>query len=78
VGAEGIRANSIAPGWVMTERQITVHATPEKRAGNLVSQALKREIQPGDIADAALFLCSDASSMITGQTLIVDGGICFG
>lgn len=78
VGAEGIRVNSIAPGWVMTERQITHHSTPEKRAGNLAAQGLKREIEPDDIAHAALFLCSEASSMITGQTLIVDGGITFG
>jgi NAD(P)-dependent dehydrogenase (short-subunit alcohol dehydrogenase family) len=78
LGPDGIRVNAIAPGWVMTERQLREHATPEKRANNLAAQALKREIQPGDIADAALFLCSEAARGITGQTLIVDGGVCYG
>ncbi len=70
--------NAIAPGWVMTERQLREHATPEKRANNLAAQALKREIQPEDVAEVALFLCSDAARGITGQTLIVDGGVCNG
>jgi NAD(P)-dependent dehydrogenase (short-subunit alcohol dehydrogenase family) len=78
LGVDGIRVNSIAPGWVMTRRQIECHATPEKRAANLDAQSLKREIQPEDIAAAALFLCSDGASAITGQTLIVDGGTCYG
>jgi NAD(P)-dependent dehydrogenase (short-subunit alcohol dehydrogenase family) len=78
LGADGIRVNAIAPGWVMTERQLREHATPEKRANNLTAQALKREIQPEDVAEAALFLCSDAARGITGQTLIVDGGVCYG
>jgi NAD(P)-dependent dehydrogenase (short-subunit alcohol dehydrogenase family) len=78
LGADGIRVNSIAPGWVMTRRQIECHATPGKRAANLDAQTLKREIQPEDIAAAALFLCSDGASAITGQTLIVDGGTCYG
>ena len=75
---DGIRVNAIAPGWVMTERQIREHATPEKRAANLDAQAIKRELQPEDIAAAALFLCSRGASAITGQTLIVDGGISYG
>ncbi len=78
LGPDGIRVNAIAPGWVMTERQLREHATPEKRANNLAAQALKREILPEHIADAALFLCSDAAGGITGQTLIVDGGVCYG
>lgn len=77
LGPSGIRVNAIAPGWVMTPRQIEEHATPEKRAANLAAQAIKRELTPGDIAAAALFLCSSDASAITGQTLIVDGGICF-
>jgi NAD(P)-dependent dehydrogenase (short-subunit alcohol dehydrogenase family) len=78
LGPSGIRVNAIAPGWVMTERQVREHATPEKRAANLAAQAIKRELQPEDIAAAALFLCSRGASAITGQTLIVDGGISYG
>jgi NAD(P)-dependent dehydrogenase (short-subunit alcohol dehydrogenase family) len=78
LGPDGIRVNAIAPGWVMTRRQIKHHATPEKRAANLEAQSIRREIQPEDIAAAALFLCSDGAAAITGQTLIVDGGTCYG
>lgn len=78
VGVEGIRVNAIAPGWVMTARQLSQHATPEKRTGNLDAQAIKREVVSEDIAAAALFLCSDSARMITGQTLIIDGGISYG
>lgn len=78
LGPSGIRVNAIAPGWVMTERQIREHATPEKRAANLDAQAIKRELQPEDIAAAALFLCSRGASAMTGQTLIIDGGISYG
>jgi NAD(P)-dependent dehydrogenase (short-subunit alcohol dehydrogenase family) len=78
VGCDGIRVNTIAPGWVMTERQMAMHATPEKRAQNLAAQAIKRELMPEDVASAALFLCSDAAGGITGQTLIVDGGVSYG
>jgi NAD(P)-dependent dehydrogenase (short-subunit alcohol dehydrogenase family) len=78
VGPDGIRVNAIAPGWVMTDRQLAIHATPEKRAANLTAQALPYELIPGDIASAALFLCSNAARAITGQTLIVDGGVSYG
>jgi D-xylose 1-dehydrogenase len=78
LGPAGIRVNAIAPGWVMTPRQIEEHATPEKRAANLAAQSIPREVLPQDIAAAALFLCSSAAQAITGQTLIVDGGTCYG
>lgn len=78
LGSDGIRVNAIAPGWVMTKRQIEHHATPEKRAANLEAQTIRQELRPEDIASAALFLCSESAAMITGQTLIVDGGTCYG
>ncbi len=78
LGPAGIRVNAIAPGWVMTPRQIEEHATPEKRAANLAAQTIHREMFPRDIAAAALFLCSSDAQAITGQTLIVDGGTCYG
>jgi D-xylose 1-dehydrogenase len=78
VGGDAIRVNAIAPGWVMTPRQLTLHATPEKRQRNLEAQAIAHEILPEDIAAIALFLCSNGARCITGQTLIADGGLNYG
>lgn len=73
-GPDGIRANAIAPGWVMTERQQRLWATPEAVAAQRDRQCLKRALAPDDIVGGALFLASQASAMITGQTLVIDGG----
>lgn len=73
-GPDRIRVNAIAPGWVMTERQKENWVTPEGLAAHLSRQCLPDPIQPGDIAGAALFLASDASRVMTSQTLILDGG----
>jgi NAD(P)-dependent dehydrogenase (short-subunit alcohol dehydrogenase family) len=78
LGTLGIRVNAVAPGWVLTERQLSVWSTPEKRQANLQQQALKHEISSSDIADAVLFLASDSSRSITGQQLVVDGGTVYG
>lgn len=74
-GPEKIRVNAIAPGWTMTKKQQDLWVTPEGLAGHLERQCLKEAIQPEDIAGAVLFLASDASRMITGQLLPVDGGV---
>ncbi len=74
-GPEGIRINAIAPGWVLTEKQLEKWATPEALRAELDLQCLKTHLAPADIVGAALFLASDASRMITGQTLAVDGGV---
>lgn len=74
LGAAGVRVNAVAPGWVMTERQKALRATPERLAAALEDQALKRLIEPEDAAAAVLFLCSEAARSITGQTLVVDAG----
>jgi NAD(P)-dependent dehydrogenase (short-subunit alcohol dehydrogenase family) len=74
LGPAGVRVNAVAPGWVMTERQKALRATPEKLAAALGDQALKRLIAPEDAAAGVLFLCSDAARAITGQTLVVDAG----
>ncbi|MEL7547206.1 MAG: SDR family NAD(P)-dependent oxidoreductase [Pseudomonadota bacterium] len=73
-GGDRIRVNSVMPGWVETERQMQLHLTPEKRAAWLELCALKGSIMPEHIADTVLFLASDASERITGQSFIVDGG----
>lgn len=73
-GPGGVRVNSIAPGWILTERQRTLWLTPEADAMRNDRQALKREILPEDVARVALFLASGVSGAITGQAHVVDGG----
>jgi NAD(P)-dependent dehydrogenase (short-subunit alcohol dehydrogenase family) len=75
LGGDGIRVNAIAPGWVLTQRQLDLWATPEDLAAHLDRQCLKRHLTPEDIVDSVLFLASDASRMMTGQCLVVDGGV---
>ncbi len=74
VGKHNIRVNSILPGWVMTEKQKKTWATPAAIAECLKEQSLKELIKVEDIIGPTLFLASDSSKMITGETLIVDGG----
>lgn len=74
-GPDGIRVNALAPGWVLTEKQLAEHATPEDLAAHLERQCLKEHLKPEDIVGAALFLASDISRMMTGQSLVVDGGV---
>ncbi len=74
LGKSGIRVNTLAPGWVMTERQLT-HWIDD--AANLLideSQTLGGRVYPADIARMALFLAADDSKMISAQDFIVDGG----
>ena len=74
LGEHGIRVNAVAPGAVMTERQMRLWHTPESRAWSVSRQALHTDIAPDDIADAVLFLSAEDSRMITKQCLTVDGG----
>ena len=74
LGPQAIRANVILPGWVLTRRQKALWATPGSVEQCLAEQALKRTVAAEDIAAAALFLASDSAAMITGQSLVVDGG----
>ncbi len=74
LGKHGVRVNTLVPGWVMTERQLThwVDASTEKLIDD--SQALAGRVHPDDIARMALFLASDDSAMISAQQFTVDGG----
>ncbi|MCI3133642.1 SDR family NAD(P)-dependent oxidoreductase [Phenylobacterium aquaticum] len=73
-GPDNIRVNAISPGWVVTERQLALWLTPEAEAAWMEQVALKRRIEPADIADLALFLASDQARAITGQNHVIDGG----
>ncbi|RWC31691.1 SDR family oxidoreductase [Mesorhizobium sp.] len=74
LGADGIRVNAIAPGWVITERQKELWITEQALAAHVAKQCIKQVMQPEDIVGTVLFLASDASRMLTAQMLIVDGG----
>jgi NAD(P)-dependent dehydrogenase (short-subunit alcohol dehydrogenase family) len=73
-GNDNIRVNSILPGWVVTDRQLSLWLTPEKEQEWQSRVAIKGRLLPDDIANLTLFLASDDSKMITGQELIIDAG----
>jgi NAD(P)-dependent dehydrogenase (short-subunit alcohol dehydrogenase family) len=75
LGPDNIRVNAIMPGWVLTERQLTLWAPPGALEAHLERQALKEHLQEADIVHPTLFLASRASRMMTGQALVVDGGV---
>lgn len=77
-GARGLRVNALLPGGTDTEMGRAAAATPEQREAVAGLHALKRMAAPEEIARAALFLASDASSFVTGTTLFVDGGVSIG
>lgn len=72
-GSRGITVNALAPGFIETD--MTADMTPEMRAELLKKIPLNALGQPGDIAEAALFLASPSARYITGQVLTVDGGM---
>src|SRR5215475_10423011 len=73
-GPYNIRVNAIAPGWIMTQRQIDKWLTPEGVDELMCRQCLKRKLDGWDIAKVAVFLASDEAAAITGQHYVVDGG----
>ncbi len=75
LGGDGIRVNTLVPGWVLTERQLKLWANDKDLASHMKKQSLKEHLVPNDLIDSALFLASKASRMITGQALVVDGGV---
>jgi NAD(P)-dependent dehydrogenase (short-subunit alcohol dehydrogenase family) len=73
-GPFNIRVNAIAPGWIMTERQIEKWLTPEGEAELMRRQCLKRKLAPDELANFTVFLASDDASACTAQHYVVDGG----
>ena len=73
LGSRNILVNAVAPGFIDTE--MTAAMTPEARAALGQQIALERLGDPKDVAAAVAFLASDLASYITGQVLVVDGGM---
>jgi len=73
LGSRNVRANVVAPGYVKT--QLTEVLPEDATAAMLTNTPLGRLGEPEDIAGAVRFLCSDAASFITGEVLLVDGGL---
>ncbi|MBJ3785019.1 SDR family NAD(P)-dependent oxidoreductase [Devosia sediminis] len=74
LGQHGIRVNTLVPGWVMTERQLSEWVDDRAAALIAQSQALPGRLYPDDIARMALFLAAQDSAMITAQQFLVDAG----
>lgn len=75
LGPQKIRINALAPGWVLTQKQLDMWATPEDLAAHMERQCLKEHLTPEDMIAPTLFLASDASRAMTGQCMVVDGGV---
>lgn len=73
-GEHGVRVNAVAPGWIMTERQLELWVTPETEKEIYANQCIKRPLVPDDIARVVVFLSSEDASAITNQHYVVDGG----
>ena len=73
-GPDNIRVNCVAPGWIMTKRQLDMWLTPEGEAELMNRQCLKRKLYPEDIARVVLFFAADDSGAMTNQQYIADGG----
>ena len=77
-GPRNIRANCIAPGLVRTDFARALWEDPEREAARSRETPLQRIGEPDEIAGAAVFLAASASSFMTGQTMVIDGGVTVG
>jgi len=75
LGSHRIRVNTLVAGWVMTERQKALWATPEGLEKHRDRQCLKDFVQPDHIARTVLFLAADDSEMCTAQNFFVEAGV---
>ena len=74
LGPKHIRVNTLAPGWIMTERQLDEFVTPSVKRMLKKEQCIPELIEPSEVAEVALFLASQTSRAITGQEILVDRG----
>lgn len=74
LGPHHIRANTVYPGWIMTERQLKLWMNPEADAKRAAGQCIPDRLHPADVARMVLWLAADDSALVTAQDFIVDGG----
>jgi NAD(P)-dependent dehydrogenase (short-subunit alcohol dehydrogenase family) len=74
-GPHGIRANTVSPGYTQTPMTSPIFADPVSGGPRLARVALGRVAQPSEMADVVLYLCSPQASYLTGQNIVVDGGV---
>jgi NAD(P)-dependent dehydrogenase (short-subunit alcohol dehydrogenase family) len=74
-GPHNVRINAIAPGLVKTDFAKALWENPENLKASTAGACLGRIGEPHEIAGAAVYLASEASSFMTGQTLVIDGGV---
>ncbi len=73
-GGSAVRVNALCPGWTKTDLNADLWGGADGGAGWVQGQALKRWAEVQEMVGPTVFLASDASSYVTGQTLVVDGG----
>ncbi len=73
-GTAGVRVNALCPGWTATDLNRTLWEDPVVGPATVATSAMKRWASAEEMAGPAVFLASSASSFMTGQTLVVDGG----
>jgi 3-oxoacyl-[acyl-carrier protein] reductase len=73
LGSRGVRVNAVAPGYIST--RLTTDLPENLQEAMLSNTPLGRFGDPGDVAGAVRFLCSDAAAFITGEVMLVDGGL---
>jgi NAD(P)-dependent dehydrogenase (short-subunit alcohol dehydrogenase family) len=71
----GVRVNALVPGWIETDLTDFLRANDDAEKGTLARVPMSRWGQVEEIAEPALFLVSDAASFMTGQVLVIDGGL---
>ena len=74
-GPDNVRVNCIAPGLIKTDFARALWEDPERQKAANTSVPLRRIGEPHEIAGAVVFLASSASTFMTGQTIVIDGGV---
>jgi len=72
--ASGVRVNALCPGWTATDLNRNLWEDPEAGPATIAGVPMQRWASAEEMAGPAVFLASDASSYMTGQTVVVDGG----
>jgi NAD(P)-dependent dehydrogenase (short-subunit alcohol dehydrogenase family) len=72
----GIRVNAVVPGWIRTPIvEGILHNNPQLEARIVDHEPIGRLGRPGEVAEAVVWLCSDAASFVTGHSMMIDGGL---